>query len=69
MDAPPHKIREAALIAIRTRIINDKIGRSVRSLADGAGGTTRYSFAGPGRPTGIDDVDVVLNSYPKVVFA
>lgn len=66
-DRPPNDIREASLEAIRSHLLNDQSGRPMLSVADGAGGTTRYAIPGPDRPTGIPEVDTVLNRYRMVL--
>lgn len=63
LDSPPEDLREAALVAIRERLLNDQAGRPMLSVADGAGGTTRFAVASEDRPTGNPDVDAVLISH------
>lgn len=65
----PADVRDAALIAIRNKLLEDNTGRPAYAVADGAGGVTRYSTPGPGRPTGIFAVDEVLNRYRFVSMA
>lgn len=54
-------LHDAALTAIRVHLLEGDAGRPALSVADGVGGTTRISVAGPGRPTGLPDVDQALN--------
>jgi hypothetical protein len=68
-DRPTADIREAALIAIRSHLLNDQTGRPMLSVSDGEGGTTRFATPGADRPTGIPDVDSVLNRYRMPVCA
>lgn len=68
-DRPSGDIREAALVAIRSHLLNDQAGRPMLSVADGAGGTTRFAIAANDRPTGIPEVDSVLNRYRQPVLA
>lgn len=65
----PDDIHDAAKIAVRDKLLNDQTGRPMLSIADGAGGTTRFAMPGPGRPTGIPDVDAALNGYRLPVVA
>ncbi len=65
-DEPPEDLKEAALIAIRERLLDRKSGdRQISEAVEG--GVVRYSVAGPDRPTGIPNVDEVLNSYRQRV--
>lgn len=68
-QSPPSDIKAQALVAIRAQLLNDQVGRPMVSIADGAGGTTRYSMAGPDKPTGIDTVDEALNANRFLVLA
>lgn len=68
-DRPPADVRDAALIAIRSHLLNDQSGRPMLSVADGAGGTTRFAIPGDNRPTGIPEVDTILNRYRQPVLA
>lgn len=56
-------LHDAALIAVRHHLLDQSSGQPILSISDGLGGTTRYAFAGPDRPTGIPDVDAVLNRH------
>lgn len=67
-DSPPYDVREAALIAIRTKVLTDKnanVGRPMLSVADGSGGTTRYLMPDENRPFGDPDVDAVANAWRR----
>ena len=39
------------------------VSRRARTVSDGLGVTQQFGWAGPGHPTGIDDVDAVLMRY------
>jgi hypothetical protein len=61
LDQTPDDVADAAKQAIRSHLLNDETGRPMLSIADGAGGTTRFATPGPNRPFGIPDVDAVAN--------
>lgn len=63
----PAQLRTAALIAIRDRLLDDETGRRQLSVTNEFGGTTRYAVAGDDRPTGIPEVDAVLNRLNETV--
>lgn len=55
-------LHDAALVAIRHHLLDQSSGQPIISVAGALGGTTRYALAGKDAPTGIPDVDSVLNS-------
>lgn len=65
LDSPPADVRDAALLAIRSHLLADQSGRPMLSIADGAGGTTRFLLPDDNRPFGIPEVDVVANDYRR----
>jgi hypothetical protein len=66
LDEPPATLLRACREYVRACALSDRssVGRDVLVLADGAGGTTRYSTPDwdAGRPTGYLEVDRLLNS-------
>lgn len=54
-------LHDAALDAVRIHLQESSAGRPAISINDGLS-VTRFSTAGPGRPTGIPEVDEVLNA-------
>lgn len=62
-------LHDAALTAVRLHLLENTAGRPAISISDGLGGTTRFTFAGAGRPTGIPEVDSVLNGLRIPVCA
>lgn len=69
-DRPPADLRDVALLAIRDKLLADREGREagrVLSQTNEFGGTTRFALPGSDRPTGIPDVDTVLNRYVERV--
>lgn len=62
-------LHDAALTAIRLHLLENSAGRPTLSVANDLGGTTRFSTAGPQRPTGIPEVDEVLNGLRFPVCA
>lgn len=65
MDACPPDLREAAKNAIRYKLLDDNTGHREYALQTEVG-IVRFGRPGPGRPTGDDEVDRVLNSYRLV---
>ena len=64
LDSPPDDIREAALIAIRSKLLADRHGLPSRELSiSNADGIVSIAQPGTDRPTGIPEVDEVLNAY------
>lgn len=63
MDTPPGDIAEAALVAIRDKLLTDETGRPAISVVNEFGGTTRFSLPRPGSPTGIPIVDETLRRW------
>lgn len=61
LDVPPESLREAALVAIRYKLLGDNSGIPdwATSLST-EGGTISGPRAGPGRPFGIPEVDAVV---------
>ncbi len=63
-DEPPYEIRQAALTAIRARLLGDKSGIPERAFSmQVEGASFGLSIAGDRRPTGIPVVDQVLMRY------
>ena len=65
-DSPPADLREAALVAIRYKLLGDKSGIPERatSMTTDVGGYT-LSIAGVKRRTGIPDVDAALMAHDE----
>ena len=65
-DSPPADLREAALVAIRYKLLGDKSGIPERamSMTTDVGGYT-LSIAGANRPTGIPEVDSALMRHQE----
>lgn len=61
-------LHDAAKDAIRVHLQESVAGRPAISINDGLQ-VTRFSTAGPGRPTGIPEVDEVLNAHRIPVCA
>lgn len=63
-NAPPHDLSEAAAHATKLRLLGrtSGIGERVRSISDEQG-TRTFSFAGPGHPTGVDEIDAVITAH------
>lgn len=59
--APPDDVVEAALIAIRDKVLTDNVGNRQFAVQTQEG-IIRSSRPGPDRPFGIDDVDEVANA-------
>lgn len=66
-DALPSELEEAALTAIRWKVIQHYESAPSRERFSQADefGTTRFVLPGKGRPTGIPEVDEVLARYPR----
>lgn len=68
-DAPvPSDVREAALVAIRDKLLSDQIGSRQYSVVTELG-NVRFVLAGEGRPFGIPFVDQVANERRQFVPA
>jgi hypothetical protein len=64
-DEPDLELREAALRAIQYRLLGNQLGlpaEAISASVDVRGPLTFGATAGPGRPTGIPEVDNVLTS-------
>lgn len=64
-DQPPADLRDAMLTLAADGLRRDLsvVSRRARTVSDGLGVTQQFAWAGPGHPTGIDDVDAVLMRY------
>ncbi|HUR23997.1 MAG TPA: hypothetical protein VMZ73_09025 [Acidimicrobiales bacterium] len=62
-------LHDAALTAIRLHLLENSAGRPTLSVANDLGGVTRFSVAGEDKPTGIPEVDAVLNGLRFPVCA
>lgn len=67
-DLPPEDLREAALVAIRYKLLGDQSGIPERATTMATEvGTFNLALAGANRPTGIPEVDAVLIGLSKKV--
>lgn len=67
-DAPPEDLREAALVAIRYKLLGDQSGIPERATTMATEvGTFNLALAGANRPTGIPEVDAVLVNLSEKV--
>lgn len=64
-DRPPADLLDAMLTLAADGLRRDlsTVARRARTVSDGLGVTQQFGWAGPGHPTGIDDVDAVLMRY------
>lgn len=68
-DSPPESLRDACRMWVQSKLLRDRsqVSRRVISETDPAGFTQRFSTVDwkAGRPTGIEDVDQILNSLGR----
>jgi hypothetical protein len=64
-DQPTADLKDAALTAAADRLLREysSIGVRTRSMSNEMGVTQQFSYAGDGHPTGIDEVDAVINAH------